>query len=257
MIDVWTCQELSLQRATLLERPLRLQNGWVRNPSWLEQIVLGHTIYIPTPGELNDPREARPRIARVPIDKSIEMLYRRRMKDDVAATDKDRAKAWAELSYNLPRMTEDQVARMMEEGLAKQFETSRIYSLTKRANNHHLWEKYAANHEGYCLEFRTLWPFSEIKEVRYQSYMEIDATVESGTSLFGFFFYKRPKWQEEEELRTVGRRSPVGHVAFDPTLLTRIFLGKDMTPENQAIIREWAQKREPQLVVEMEPVILV
>ena len=30
---------------------------------WLEQIVVGHELYIPKPAELNDPKEARPTIA--------------------------------------------------------------------------------------------------------------------------------------------------------------------------------------------------
>src|SRR5438132_4450161 len=38
---------------------------------WLEQIVLRHQLYIPTPGELNDPLEARPKIARASMDKFI------------------------------------------------------------------------------------------------------------------------------------------------------------------------------------------
>ena len=30
---------------------------------WLEQIIMRHELYIPKPGELNDPKEARPKIA--------------------------------------------------------------------------------------------------------------------------------------------------------------------------------------------------
>ena len=42
-------------------------------------------------------------------------------------------------------------------------------------------------------------------------------------------------------------RSPV--VSFDPTLLTRIMLGKDMKSEHRSQIHEWADVRNPALLV--------
>ena len=156
------------------------------------------------------------------------------------------------LEYNLPGIGgADLVIQSFEDGLPKHFENQRIYSISKRPNNLHLWKKYAAVHTGYCLEFRTDGVFKgHVREVRYRDYYEADITGPS--QLVGaFFYYKTTEWRREEELRIIGRRNADGGtIAFDPAMLTRIMLGKRMPAEQREIIQDWARKRAPILSVE-------
>jgi hypothetical protein len=44
-----------------------------------------------------------------------------------------------------------------------------------------------------------------------------------------------------------------GYFPFDPKVLTRIYLGKQIPAEKEGLIREWARQRIPQVPVEREP----
>ena len=49
--------------------------GRTERLDWLETIILQHHIYVPTPSELNDPSEARPRIAQATMEAFVPTLY--------------------------------------------------------------------------------------------------------------------------------------------------------------------------------------
>ena len=119
---------------------------------WLGQIIMRRELYIPKPGELNDPKEARPKIAPASVGKFIKTLLRLR---PAMSPDEEQYHRRV-FEYNLPRLGgADWVIQSFENGLPKHFQNQRIYSVSKRPNNLHLWKKYAAGHTGYCLEFRT------------------------------------------------------------------------------------------------------
>ena len=223
--------------------------GCTERLDWLETIILRHQIYFPTPTELNDPLEARPQIAKGTMEASVRTLYDLFVKAKPDATPYERAKAKAQIEYNLPRFGIEWFVRMMEKGLHAELSTQRIYSLAKRPNNLHLWKQYAENHTGYCLEFRNAGPFSAARAVRYRSVVQIDVTDPTQINP-SFYFYKNPRWRNEEELRIVTHRSanPVC-IPFDPSLLTRIILGRDIASRDEAIIRAWARQRRPELAV--------
>lgn len=217
---------------------------------WLQQILLQHQLYIPKPGELNDPKEARPEIAMASTGDFIRTLQTYFIKSQPPMTPSEEQYHRAVIDFNLRKYGTDFVIDSFEKGLTREFKTQRIYSLSKRPNNLHLWKKYACGHRGYCLEFRNTEVFKDVKEMRYKDHFEADVT--GPAQLLGaFYYYKTTQWRREEELRIIGRRSAdSGTIAFNPLLLTRIILGKKMTEEHQSLIREWAAKRVPSLRVE-------
>ena len=223
--------------------------GHTERLDWLETIILQHHIYFPTPTELNDPLEARPRIAKGPMEASVQTLYDLFVQANPDATPYERAKTKGQIEYNLPRFGIAWLVQEMAQYLHAELATQRIYSLAKRPNNLHLWKKYAKNHTGYCLEFRNAGPFSAARAVRYRRVVQIDVTDPSQINP-SFYFYKKPRWRKEEELRIVYRRSANAvYIPFDPSLLTRIILGRDIASRDEAIIRAWARKRRPALAV--------
>ena len=223
--------------------------GHTERLDWLETIILQHHIYFPTPRELNDPLEARPRIVPATMEAFVPTLYDLFVESHPDATPAERAKAKAQIECNLPRFGIEWLVQEMERYLHAELATQRIYSLAKRRDNLHLWKKYAKNHTGYCLEFRNAGLFSEARAVRYRRVVQIDVTDRSQINT-SFYFYKKPSWGKEEELRIVGRRSANAvYIPFDPSLLTRIILGRDIASSDEAIIRAWARQRRPELAV--------
>jgi hypothetical protein len=134
--------------------------------------------------------------------------------------------------------------------LNAQMEQFRVYSLSKRFDNFSLWAKYAADHSGYCLEFANEGPlFGEhVMEVVYGEYAPFDVNDSENRSA-AFLVSKRPEWSNEEEVRLIRARGSASLVSIDPRWLTRIILGKSMSPENQKQIREWAKQRDLELLV--------
>ena len=223
--------------------------GCTERLDWLETIILRHQIYFPTPTELNDPFEARPRIARGTMKAFVQMLYDLFVEANPDATLDERAETKAEIEYKLPLFGIELVVGRMEQDLHAELSTQRIYSLAKRPNNLHLWKNYAKHHTGYCLEFRNAGPFSAARAVRYRSVVQINVTDPGEINPY-FYFYKKPRWSKEEELRIVTHRSANAvYIPFDPSLLTRIILGRDIASRDEATIRAWARKRRPELAV--------
>jgi hypothetical protein len=137
----------------------------------------------------------------------------------------------------------------LEKTMCEEFGSFRVYSLSKRFNNLSLWENYAANHTGYCLEFANKGVFIRTNDVTYDNAPEFDISTDDQRSGW-FLFYKRVDYRSEEEVRIhVPRMFSSGLVPFDPQHLTRLILGRRMPEADRTQIREWAKQRTPELQV--------
>jgi hypothetical protein len=132
----------------------------------------------------------------------------------------------------------------------RQMEQFRVYSLSKRFDNLSLWATYASEHTAYCLEFANEGSlFGErVMEVVYGEYTPFDLN-DSKNRDAKFLVCKRPEWSNEEEVRLLRARGSGPQVKIEPQWLTRIILGKNMSPDNERQIREWAKQRDPELLV--------
>jgi hypothetical protein len=207
---------------------------------WLEQILLENKLYFPTAKELNDPAEARPQLAPAPLERQIEMLCRLNADPHLSNTALAALKEC--IASKVSTIGAHESMDMIKESLHHQLNTFRIYSLSKRPDNFHLWENYAGNHTGYCLEFRNKETLDPIWEVRYSEVM-IDITDPKQVQPY-FLFYKTPKWQQEEEVRMINLRNTDSTLTFDPQCLTRLILGTNISPANEAQIHKYAALRE-------------
>jgi hypothetical protein len=122
----------------------------------------------------------------------------------------------------------------------------------------HMWEKYGGDHSGYCLEFVNDGLFSYAREVQYSDEPAVmDINAPNGL----FFFQKTLRWKKEQEARIV--MFPRGgeafqaifsageypFVQFSPALLQCVILGRDMMLANRVAIGQWANERNPPLLV--------
>jgi hypothetical protein len=112
------------------------------------------------------------------------------------------------------------------------------------------WAKYPADHRGYCfgVRERRLFAAQFTREVEYVDAVVVNPSDES--ELGQFYFRKKRDWSNEEEVRVLSPRNVTPIITIDPVLLTRIILGKDMTGDLRTQIVQWAQERNPQLVVQ-------
>jgi hypothetical protein len=216
----------------------------------LKPIILENEIYLPTVGQLNDPFDCRPKLAQLSQEEMVAFLHQgyvlghpREPLDALAAQE-------AVVRANVQKHGLEWWMRESAKSLYAQMETFRIYSLSKRFDNPSLWAKYAAEHTGYCLEFANEGAlFGEHTfEVTYGEYAPFNL-VDWEARDVQFLVYKRPEWSNEEEIRLICARGSGSKAKIEPQWLTRVILGRNMSPTNQNQIREWARQRQPELVV--------
>jgi hypothetical protein len=216
----------------------------------LKPVILEHLLYLPSVAQLNDPTDCRPKIKPMSQEEMVSFLkndYIRR--HPIMALDLLQ-KHESKIRTSIQVQGLEWFQRELSKILNSQMEQFRVYSLTKRFDNLSLWAKYAADHSGYCLEFVNKGPlFGEhVMEVVYGEYAPFDVNDQKNRSA-GFLVSKRPEWSNEEEVRLICARSSRPEVKIEPQWLTRIILGKNMSPENQQQIRVWAKQRDPELLV--------
>lgn len=216
---------------------------------WLRIILQKHELYIPDLAELNDPADGRPKLARLPAYKFAGYLFEEFLQRNPNAPFAVRRQNELIIHYNILRHGVTNLQRIFSEGLNRELQDWKIYSMSKRYDNMNLWAKYADNHRGYCLEFANQGRlFEGTVEVLYTDPIEVDIRNPEHRSGY-WLFCKKLEWSNEEEVRLVLPRHQGSKVKIDPHWLRRVILGKDMSEENQNIIRKWARERQPELVV--------
>lgn len=220
---------------------------------WLRTILLSHQLYFPTPTELNDPRDARPPVRvtsrRGAIQAIVTPYLIQYARDPLASLAADVRRIHDTINGADLKELGAVVTRLFHE----QMNRNRIYSMTTRPDNEHLWRQYAGNHTGYCLEFsRDGAPFETAHHVIYRDEIPPDF-CDDGSFGAELVFQKTPRYAAEEEVRIIllPRGSPAV-VPFEPTLLLRIILGDRMSGENAELVRGWCAERIPELSVSRE-----
>ena len=209
-------------------------------------IINKSELYFPTPDELNYPAEAKPKLAKLSLEKICEYLYDMFVINNPGLLSKTYQLSKAQIEYNGTRFRPDVLLKEMSKALHNEFKTVRIYSMSKRPDNMALWANYADNHKGYCLEFSNSGLFSAAREVNYVNITDFDPTDPDQRSAY-FLFEKTLDWETEEEVRLVTPRGAKSKMNFDPNLLTKLIFGQHMSDANIKKIQEWADLRAPKL----------
>jgi hypothetical protein len=221
--------------------------------AWLEGLLLRHELYVPLASQLNDLRDAGPRLARASADE-IKTLFRQHLpmlRIDLSADERQ------ELIHNIDKHIDDShIEPLLERARALLHEfwgsTIRIYSMSKRWDNLSMWQWYADRFRGYCIEFQRvqLPDPSTIREVVYTDEpLSLHWTTPSDESNIGLRFSKHRDWSNEQEVRLFLRieAAPVLHLT--PHAISRVILGKDLSPRHVSLLREWGARRQPSLPI--------
>lgn len=214
----------------------------------LKPIILDHELYLPSLTQLNDPADGRPKLKPMSEEQMFSFLYEDVVRRNPFLTGSALEKEAAIIRYNIRFHGTEMLQQIMASLLNNELAGYRIYSLSKRHDNIVLWGTYAGSHTGYCLEFANEGPlFKFANEVAYGEF-EVgldDPELRNGL----FFFCKTQPWSYEEEVRLVLARGKGSKVKIDSRWLTRLILGKNMSDENRALVRQWAEERTPTLEV--------
>jgi hypothetical protein len=215
----------------------------------LRIIVQDHELYLPNLDQLNDPADGRPRLAPLSEEQMGSFLYRKFVQNNPHLTREQLAHELEVIVYNAKLHGPERLHRVLTESLHLELQDYRIYSMSKRYNNLSLWAKYAGDHSGYCLEFANERPlFESARDVMYEDSLKMDVNNPEHTNGF-WFFCKRPEWSNEEEVRLVLPRGYGSKVKIEPRWVKRLILGKDVSEQNELVIRSWARQRVPDLAV--------
>ena len=223
------------------EGPFAYKYRNVEHLERLKEILLDNRLYFPTARDLNDPEEARPPLVSSSQEALTAALIELNGEAKPFLTNKGLATQAADIDFKVRRLGTDTWLNMLKRGLDPLLQRFRIYALSKRWNNPHLWKRYAGNHTGYCLEFRNEEPFGQIFEVRYDD-VALDITGPERSQPY-FLFYKTKLWKIEEEVRMIMQQGSDSRLSFDPGRLTRVILGRDIAATDAAAIRGWAGLR--------------
>jgi hypothetical protein len=215
----------------------------------LERILFDHELYFPTPSQLDDPKDGRPKLTEASLDSLIGFLtegFRERNPNVSAAELAHHARV---IDVSTRALSVPVVTTEMSKVLNLETEKNRIYSMSTDPDNSDLWERYAGSHTGYCLEFVNGGLFSTAIEMTYGDEVTMDVTDPEQVRAL-FFFRKTEEWAIQKEVRlvTFPRGGPAMH-EFDPALLRSITLGRRMSDANRETIHGWAARRIPGLVV--------
>ena len=228
--------------------PFLYKYGSAKHLEWLEPIIRQHQLYFPSPKQLNDPKEAKPPLKVSSRQGVLSMMVNAFLTQHARDPYGQLARDVRNMKAIVNTGTLEDLAEFMTPALHKPLEEHRIYSMTTRSDNDHLWNEYADHHAGYCLEFETRGgPFCFAVHVIYEEEVAIDLSDPDDLD-WKFLIRKTPGWKVEEEVRILLLPRGQPHdVPFDPTLLKRIILGKNMAVRDRLTIQEWCQTRVPVL----------
>lgn len=219
------------------------------HPEWLKSIILEDKLYVPSLTQLNDPADGRPRLETLSEDQMVIFLFDAFAKNNPGLPNGVYQQQRATIRYNVESHGIQWCMQECSSLLNKELKDYRVYSLSKRYDNLSLWDRYAAHHAGYCLEFANEGPFfAHAKEVIYGESTRMDVTNPEHRSGY-WFFCKRQEWSNEEEIRLVGIRGQPATVKIEPSWLTRVILGMHMSEADKELIRGWARQRKSVLAV--------
>jgi hypothetical protein len=216
---------------------------------WLKPVILEHRVYIPTAKELNDPRECKPRFAKLTHAEIRRFLMESHRERNPTASLDELATARGEIDWLLSVSSPQEELEHMAKILYSRTENMRVFSMSKRCNNMSMWWKYADAHRGYCLEFAKVGLFVAAHPVLYDDSYALDLRQHREDVTFAWTHCKSPDWSGEEEIRVVLPSftepvCPIGHEA-----LTRILLGERMAENDRRQILAWAAERNRPLTV--------
>jgi hypothetical protein len=214
-----------------------------------EALFSTDSIWLSSAAELNDPFECTPSfIFTHEPEKIMAQLIRTIRNNNPNLTDKA-VDAEAAAIYLNGRHQDPEVWESLKIDLISTFRHRvGLYCLTERRDSILMWSHYAADHNGYCIEFQATdyTPvFGTSQQVSYSTeYPEIDfynTSIDDKIKLA--FLTKCADWNYEKEWRIIDHEHGSGGRRYPPELMKGVIFGLRMQEKHKTQIREWIARR--------------
>ncbi|MGE4084660.1 MAG: DUF2971 domain-containing protein [Vicinamibacterales bacterium] len=211
----------------------------------LESILLRHELYFSAPEHFDDDKEAKPRIIASSVFDYTVFLFNVWMRNHPGLEPEDYAREFFIIRYGMTLVPPVEGLETISDGLHLSFNDYRILSLSTAPDNEDCWRRYGDEHRGICLEFENRGPlFGRAFDVVYGDQVKIDVTDPEQVNIT-FLYRKTLAWREQREARVVQFPRGGPHVdTFEPRLLRRVILGRDISAETRAAVLEIVSRRE-------------
>ena len=226
----------------------------------VREIISESKIFFPRPSQLNDPKECKPTMSIGDISDpiyrpSVDAWIRRCVAHRVPQPSE------AEIQLELASITQGKLVELLGE-VDVEYQAAvenryRILSLADSPVNRHLWDVYANNFNGVCLQFAVNSRFGTAYQVSYtDGKHSLDLTsLDNYEHLVKTGLVKRRKWQKEKEFRLMFGDPPIEDqpllidqkYSFHPRHLSAIFIGHKVAAAQRAKLIALAHARKPRL----------
>jgi hypothetical protein len=211
---------------------------------WFEDLLVHHRIWASSPTEFNDEDDCRARIDyRGSEDehfRGYEKMFAKLGLDALTAR-KEALDSLAKGLWKDPSSHESMRASMQ-----KIFDNYGVICLCERADSAHMWNLYAGQHRGICLQFETSQlPRFNIFRVKYLSKLHNVRFNDDPGAFVELLLTKGLSWRDEDEWRHVDTSSGKGYRSFPPSALKAVILGMNITPKVKGEVYRLVEGRNP------------
>lgn len=216
----------------------------------LEEIFHDRKIYLPYPGQFNDPFDCRPRIILPSSEYKRRRFFAKIVRNREPSATKGRINKLIR-SEGGRKLKDPQFVKNL---FWEMLNTYGIYSMSEVKDDILMWAHYSDSHTGVCLEFdaqaiETF--FWEAFKVTYQKECPpVDAMdLEKQTEFLKALCVKSDHWSYEKERRVIRteQEGGSGYYKFTPELLKGVILGARIQEESKRKIFEWVKKYPTQI----------
>lgn len=225
---------------------------------WTRDVIVRSKLFLSSPLSFNDPYDCMVVAVLDGREEEFADFLAAGLSPSPTSEDRKRAAARMRDDPEHKRMLEDEVRREL---VKRQAVCSFASDSAKGPaySNLLMWSHYADHHKGVCLEFelerlRQLFPMAPVSySNECQPFNNFDVFRDNGDDdrhverHVDWVLTKAKCWDYECEWRIYAEG--VGAQSFPPPCLTKVILGAQMPPDDEAIVRDWLSER-------VEPVAL-
>ena len=209
----------------------------------VRDIIVNHRLYCASVDSFNDPFEFRANILLdAPEQIKIKMAVEKMCQTNPNVTQEEVRKLAPAFLKECEHNGPDRIKRRI-------FEDYGIVSLTGVLQNILMWSHYADGHKGICIEFcysneAHLDFFARALSVKYRKKLPIiNLYTEDSLAIGKKLLSKSIDWSYEQEYRIIEYdRNKNEYCEFEPTLMSKIYLGLHISEKNTEIIKSFVSE---------------
>jgi len=183
------------------------------NPQYIEDIIVNHRLYLPTPSQFEDPKDCHLPIEDLTISRANELK---------------------QINPLMQLVSDEYIQEVLSAGKDEIWDEVKnqigVLSLCRTWESSYMWDMYANKGNGICFEFdmqRLTKHFDSRFLVHYEEPQSVDIWHNREDEVKRMLTIKKVEYKEEQEVRLLKKISECEkqYVNIDPLCITRIIFG--------------------------------